>query len=437
MHFTQVQPLPMCPATTANDDRGPSLRRRAARGWGATRWPRSWKKTARARRRRLAWGASTWTPRQAPGSFRWTRGRHGVPSAPISSTATAIWGWRWTAMRGCACCLSGATASAACVWLSTRCSAATGKATAATAPMRATSARKGVRAPSRWCWGSRSSTVLPRPCMYRAPATSARWCSVQRRQPVRRGLRSRAPWRWPEILLGARCCVLLAAQPAAAAALPAPQCYAHRHLRGPHRGFARGPDRGKNRLRRQSRFFRSLFSFGFFMSSIQVRPATLRDAKAIAQIHAVSAQEVYKGLVPDEQLKSMSVEKRQGFWREAIEYCEPQVQVAVDGEKIVGFVGYDRSRDEKSRPTTGEIWAIYAAPTHWNQGVGLALWDAARDGLQEEGCTNVTAWVPLRNERAIRFHELAGFKRELSTAKTAVVGGVKIEEVRLKRHINA
>ena len=41
--------------------------------------------------------------------------------------------------------------------------------------------------------------------------------------------------------------------------------------------------------------------------------------------------------------------------------------------------------------------------------------------------------MPLRNERALRFHELAGFKRELSTAKTAIIGGVKIEEVRLKR----
>jgi RimJ/RimL family protein N-acetyltransferase len=162
------------------------------------------------------------------------------------------------------------------------------------------------------------------------------------------------------------------------------------------------------------------------MSSIQVRPATLRDAKAIAQVHTAAAMEAYRGLVPDEQLKSMSsVEKRQAYWREAIEYCEPQVQVAVDGDKIVGFVGFDRSRDEKSRPTT-----------HWNQGVGLALWDAARDGLQEEGCTTVTAWVPLRNERALRFHELAGFKREMTTAKTAVVGGMKIEEVRLKRPIN-
>ena len=49
------------------------------------------------------------------------------------------------------------------------------------------------------------------------------------------------------------------------------------------------------------------------MSSIQVRPATLRDAKAIAQIHTVAAQAALKGLVPDEQLKSFSVEKRQAY----------------------------------------------------------------------------------------------------------------------------
>ena len=171
--------------------------------------------------------------------------------------------------------------------------------------------------------------------------------------------------------------------------------------------------------------------------TIQVRPATLRDAKAIAQIHAAASVEAYRGVLPDDQLKAMSsVEKRQAYWREAIEFCEPQVQVAVENDKIVGFVGFDRSRDAKTRPTTGEIWAIYAAPTHWDQGVGVALWDAARDGLSEEGCTTVTSWVPLRNERALRFHESAGFKREMSTAKTAVVGGVKIEEVRLKRPLN-
>ena len=172
------------------------------------------------------------------------------------------------------------------------------------------------------------------------------------------------------------------------------------------------------------------------MSNYEVRPAEMRDARAIAEVHAASAAVAYADVLPEDQLRALAPATREAKWRDAIEFSEPQVQVAVLGDKIVGFVGFDRSRDPKTRPTTGEIWAIYAAPSHWSQGVGVALWDAARDGLSEEGCTTVTAWVPLRNERALRFHELAGFKREMSTAKTSVVGSVKIEEVRLQRPLN-
>ncbi len=169
------------------------------------------------------------------------------------------------------------------------------------------------------------------------------------------------------------------------------------------------------------------------MSVYTLRPATLRDAKVISEIHSASVRAAYEGLVPDEHLKVMTPEKRLGYWREAIEYGEPQVQVAMDMDTVVGFVGYDRSRDKGTPPTTGEIWAIYALPTYWTLGVGLALWDAAREGLQEEGCTKVSVWVPLRNERALRFHDLAGFKRELTTAKTVLLGDFKIEEMRLSR----
>ena len=101
--------------------------------------------------------------------------------------------------------------------------------------------------------------------------------------------------------------------------------------------------------------------------------------------------------------------KRIAFWRDAIEYGEPLVHVAREAGRIVGFVGYDRSRDPKSKPTTGEIWALYVEPEHWGRGAGLALWDAAREGLIEEGCTEVTLWIPLCNDRALRFAELDYF----------------------------
>lgn len=171
-------------------------------------------------------------------------------------------------------------------------------------------------------------------------------------------------------------------------------------------------------------------------TTISVRPATLRDAKAIAELHNATLRESFKGLVEDAHIPTLPQDKRQAYWREAIEYAEPQVQVAIDDDKIVGFVGFDRSRDKGTPPTMGEIWSIYVIPSHWGKGVGLALWDAAREGLQEEGCSHVSLWVPIGNDRAIRFHELAGFKRELASAKTVPMGAVKIEEIRLKRPLN-
>lgn len=171
-------------------------------------------------------------------------------------------------------------------------------------------------------------------------------------------------------------------------------------------------------------------------NNFEVRPATVRDAKAIAEIHVSASQAAFKALFPGEKSPVMTVDKTQAYWCDAIEFSEPQVLVALDVGQVVGFIGFDRSRDKGTAPTTGEIWAVYANPSHWGQGVGLALWDAAREGLLEEGCTKVTVWIPLGNERALHFHDLAGFKREMTSIKTVPMGTVKVEEIRLKRDLN-
>ena len=173
------------------------------------------------------------------------------------------------------------------------------------------------------------------------------------------------------------------------------------------------------------------------MSSYAVRPASARDAKAIAEIHVATWQATYKDLMPDDYLKSMTIDKRQAYWREAIEYSEPQLLVATENDKVVGFVGFDRSRDAGTKSSVGEIWALYVLPAHWGQGVGVALWDGAREGLKEEGCTQVTLWVLLHNERALRFFEhSAGFKREMPSLKTTAFGATRLEELRLKRTVD-
>lgn len=170
-------------------------------------------------------------------------------------------------------------------------------------------------------------------------------------------------------------------------------------------------------------------------SLFPVRPASLRDAKTIAEIHVAAWQEAVRQWGPAEALNGLALDRRQAAWREAIDLCEPQVVVATERDKIVGFAAFDRSRDKGTPATTGEVWALYVAPAHWGRGVGLALWDAARDGLQEEGCTKVTMWLPMRFDRVLRFATLAGFEREPSSAKTVEVNGARIEEIRVQRSV--
>lgn len=172
------------------------------------------------------------------------------------------------------------------------------------------------------------------------------------------------------------------------------------------------------------------------MSDYEVRPATTRDAKAIAEIHVAAWQSAYQGILPAEDLAALSVAKREAMWKESIQYAEPQILVAVLNGEILGFVGFDRSRDKGTPATTGEIWAIYVNPPYWGKEVGLALWDAALEACVEEGFTKLSLWVLLRNERALRFYELAGFKRDMPSIKTIAVGNARVEEIRLKRDIS-
>jgi GNAT superfamily N-acetyltransferase len=167
----------------------------------------------------------------------------------------------------------------------------------------------------------------------------------------------------------------------------------------------------------------------------QSRPAQESDAAAVAAVHAASSQAAYQSIAPDApQPQQMAMDKRKAFWRDAIEYGEPLVHVAVIDAQVVGFVGYDRSRDPRSKNTCGELWALYVDPRHWGEGIGGALWESAREGLIEEGCTEVTVWVPLANERALRLLERSGFARETAAIKTVDMGGgVQLEEVRLRR----
>jgi ribosomal protein S18 acetylase RimI-like enzyme len=180
-------------------------------------------------------------------------------------------------------------------------------------------------------------------------------------------------------------------------------------------------------------------------AAFSVRPARLADARAIASVHVESWRGGYRGLLTDELLAGLSVNERELRWRERLAGDEAEqsglrVDVAVDGESVLGFVAAGPSRETGVTAHDGEIRAIYVHPAHWSAGVGQALLGTAVARLLAAGTSEVLIWVLRGNARACRFYELAGWTRDGGVRRKRLAGPPEldneIEEISYRREIS-
>lgn len=161
-----------------------------------------------------------------------------------------------------------------------------------------------------------------------------------------------------------------------------------------------------------------------------IEPAALAHCREIAEVHVLSWQQAYAGLISAEYLAALSVDGRETAWREAVVKGAPQLLVAMADGRVAGFVAFGPSRDKDAAPGTAEVWALYLAPACWSQGTGRALWLAALERMRAETCTSVSLWVLAGNERARRFYAAAGFTPDPAAAREFTIGGARVSELR-------
>jgi ribosomal protein S18 acetylase RimI-like enzyme len=166
-----------------------------------------------------------------------------------------------------------------------------------------------------------------------------------------------------------------------------------------------------------------------------IRRATPDDARAIAEVHVRAWQAGYRGVVPEAHLRSLSVERREEAWRQALTEQSSDVRVAEEGGRILAWISAGESRDDDASAGMGELWAVYVDPPCWRRGLGRALWQQAEAHLRGAGYSAVTLWVLRDNAVALRFYEALGFAREPDQAsdKTIEIGGIPLVEIRLRR----
>ena len=120
-------------------------------------------------------------------------------------------------------------------------------------------------------------------------------------------------------------------------------------------------------------------------------------------VHYKAWQETYTGLVDAEYLQAMTEEKCKEIAHQWID----NVLIAKDGDKVVGFVGYGKYRDD-TLTDCGEVYSIYVLADYHSKKIGYSLMNAAFEKLAPY--SKIAIWVLKGNEHAIRFYEKYGFR---------------------------
>src|SRR5215472_10508942 len=103
-----------------------------------------------------------------------------------------------------------------------------------------------------------------------------------------------------------------------------------------------------------------------------VRDAQAGDATAIANVHVATWRTAYRGLLPDEFLRSLAEAGYEARWKRNLQEGTALVYVASEGDKIVGFASGGRERAGESG-FEGELYAIYVLEEAQGRGHGHRL----------------------------------------------------------------
>jgi ribosomal protein S18 acetylase RimI-like enzyme len=167
------------------------------------------------------------------------------------------------------------------------------------------------------------------------------------------------------------------------------------------------------------------------MPSLVVRPVRHEDVRALAEVHARTWEEAYRGLVPDEIIQARSIEERERIWHEMLDRGDSVHFVGEVNGVVAGFVSVGPAR-EPDRLLSGELYAIYVREAQWGSGLAVELILAGEQALRELGYSHATLWVLRDNPRARAFYEKQGWRSD-GSEKDFVPGVI---EVRYERDLD-
>lgn len=161
----------------------------------------------------------------------------------------------------------------------------------------------------------------------------------------------------------------------------------------------------------------------------KIKKAGPKDCADIAKVHVNCWRTTYSGIVPDEKLQSMSVEKSTEKWKEFFERTPSEVESILllkKGAETIGFCagGLKRKESKRTAGYTGEIKALYILQEHQKKGIGTEFLKLYEEIFRKNGIYSYIIWV-LKDNPSKEFYKKRNGR--LITTKTYDIAGKKLK----------
>lgn len=161
---------------------------------------------------------------------------------------------------------------------------------------------------------------------------------------------------------------------------------------------------------------------------VLIRQATIDDTKVISLIGVASWKSAYRGIVPDEYLDSLTVEKRERYITASLANTAKHFVIAEADGRAVGMACFYPSCNGTTNKEVWELEAIYVLPQYWDKGIGRILINHVFQYMREHNAFVCILWVLNDNYHAKGFYEHICLTNT-GVEKTINIGGKDLIEV--------
>ncbi|PYZ95037.1 GNAT family N-acetyltransferase [Salipaludibacillus keqinensis] len=163
---------------------------------------------------------------------------------------------------------------------------------------------------------------------------------------------------------------------------------------------------------------------------MNIRKATVEDAKGMARVHVDCWRSAYEGILPSDLLNNLSYKDREQRWIKNIPLSTSggSMTFVVENEegKIVGFALGGTMRDARLRMKyTGELYGLYVHPNNQQKGFGKKLFESVVHHLVSLHHSSIALWTFKGHHSCSFYNHLGG---EKVYDKKTTIGGTELTE---------